>query len=215
MNINRIYADLFTAYNNLEIASDEYIIDIAAYHTQQAIEKSLKYYLHNLYGVNEEDANYKIHNIANLIKQICRFDPKFAENNHDLIACANKLTIWEASTRYSHGIISNVKGIKKYLKIADRLYNNIKKIEEERIKNIIEQCKKDPFYIKNIKHEFQNKEIINACLDGCRNCKGVNPSDIIENVNDQYKEITSILKVNGLLQHQTGISFGPIDILQL
>ena len=50
MNINRIKADITTAKLNCypvgNPSNDEFMYDISAYHTQQAVEKCLKYLLH-------------------------------------------------------------------------------------------------------------------------------------------------------------------------
>ena len=63
MNLNRIKADILTAKNNLSPVgnptNDEYLYDISAYHAQQAVEKILKYILHDIYGVDDTQKNSK------------------------------------------------------------------------------------------------------------------------------------------------------------
>ena len=89
MNIKRIEADIQTAKYNISDSNnptnDEFLYDIAAYHTQQAIEKTLKYYLHNVYGEDDTSKPFRTHNISTLLLKINKYDPEFTEKHQDLI----------------------------------------------------------------------------------------------------------------------------------
>ncbi len=193
MNILRIKADIQTAYNNIDplinTTNDGYLIDIAAFHTQQAIEKSLKYFLHNIYGVDEEDRNYKIHSISQLIAFISKFDDKFVDNHKDLLPLTLELNAWEAQTRYNFDVCSDIDKIKEYLKIADRLYHEVLEIENERIAYLSEKCFVDPYCIRDITFEEQTQEIVESTVKGCENIQGLNPMDLREYIADKFLPI--------------------------
>ena len=90
-----IRGDLKSIYKLINpVLSDKAIVDVAAYLTQQAIEKSLKYILSNVYGESEESKDFKIHSITKLIKKISVYDNNFKKNNKDLVINAIKLTSW-------------------------------------------------------------------------------------------------------------------------
>lgn len=66
----RIYADIsLSEYALSDIGNptnDEAMYNLASYHAQQAIEKGLKFYLSAVYGEDENDRRFKIHDIDTL-----------------------------------------------------------------------------------------------------------------------------------------------------
>ena len=117
------------------------------------------------------------------------FNSSFLSNNNELLTSANLITSWEANTRYSNGICSNVNDINKCLSIAKKLYDDIVKIENNRISRDIQECKKNPLYLKNISFENQTQEIIQAALESCQTYEGVNPSDLNNYIDDKFKDL--------------------------
>ena len=68
MNIKKAETDIAIARSILSKGDiSEYEYDAAAYHIQQAIEKSLKYYLSNVYGEDETRTAFKTHKIGTLL----------------------------------------------------------------------------------------------------------------------------------------------------
>ncbi|MBQ7585802.1 MAG: hypothetical protein IJU40_06105 [Desulfovibrionaceae bacterium] len=92
MNIKRIKVDLELAkdilnkiyFNKYTDFDKYYYIDLAAYHLQQSIEKSLKFLLNNIYDLEENVKGYKTHNITSLIDMITLYDKQFKIDNADL-----------------------------------------------------------------------------------------------------------------------------------
>lgn len=60
MVTDRIKADLYTAAMLMDNNDMPFLKDLAAYHTQQALEKCLKYYLNNIYGISKKSEEYFI-----------------------------------------------------------------------------------------------------------------------------------------------------------
>ena len=81
-----------------KVVKDDDFIYLIAYHTQQAIEKSLKYVLHNLHGVDDSTQPFKTHNIMALINQVHK-NTNFVVP-HDVEVHADEIFSWEAGTRY-------------------------------------------------------------------------------------------------------------------
>ena len=50
----------------------------------------------------------------------------------------------------------------------------------------IQKCSENPLFLKEIPCEEQTEAIIQAALDGCRNCSGVNPSDLLEYADNRF-----------------------------
>lgn len=48
---------------------DEGIYDIAAYHVQQAIEKELKYLLHDIYGADDNSRSFRTHDLSDVFEK--------------------------------------------------------------------------------------------------------------------------------------------------
>lgn len=129
MNIQRIKADIdnvkiiLSGYGNP--TNDEYLLDIAAYHTQQAIEKCLKYYLHDVYKEDDTKKKFKTHNLSTLALWLSSYDKNFMENHEGLIDLLDEVTNWEASSRYGESIISTRKDINKAITYAEELYKEV------------------------------------------------------------------------------------------
>lgn len=130
MNIERIEADIKTARNNISSqgnpTNDEYMYDISAYHTQQAVEKELKFILHNYYKVDDTQRSFRTHNISTLLIMVNQNDNTFIANHSDLVNISDKLTEWEASTRYGENLVAVKSEICNALDIADTLLKEIK-----------------------------------------------------------------------------------------
>ena len=106
--------------------NDEGLSDIAAYHAQQAIEKELKYVLHDLCGADETQRKFKTHTIPALISQVEEYNVNIPD---DVKVIAFDLTEWEASTRYPGGAASNreeiADAIRAYEMLAKHIEENI------------------------------------------------------------------------------------------
>ena len=118
----RIRSDIKDANNILKSDdSDEYDIDLASYHVQQAIEKCLKYILHNIYGVDNTTRQFKIHNIGTILDKIEEFEQGFKTTHQDIADLASDITNWEASTRYEDDPVSIKEDVEKVLSLAEKL----------------------------------------------------------------------------------------------
>ena len=135
MKIQRIQADIKTAKNNISPqinnTNDEYLYDIAAYHTQQAIEKELKYLLHDIYGEDNTTKKFKTHNISSLLLMLNNYEPDFIKNHPDIVNISDELTNWEASTRYGENLVATRDSINNALTYADALLKEIQSREKE------------------------------------------------------------------------------------
>ena len=134
MNINRIRTDIGVARNCISPVgnptNDEYYYDIAAYHTQQALEKCIKYYLSDIYTVDETSKEYKTHNIATLILMLTQLDKgAFLSQFPEVIKIADKATKWEASCRYGESLFSTKQDIEYVLNITEQIFQTIQEIE--------------------------------------------------------------------------------------
>lgn len=128
MNIHRIRADITTARNNLSHegnpTNDEYLYDVAAYHAQQAVEKTLKYFLHNVYGVDDTSKQFKTHNISTLLIMINSHDANFISNHQKLADLSDEITSWEASTRYGENLVATKNTIIEVLDYCESIISN-------------------------------------------------------------------------------------------
>ena len=87
------------AYNP---SNDEGLLDICGYHIQQAVEKTLKYILHDMNGVDDTTRRFRTHDIVSLIVMV---ESETAVVIPDAIKqIAVLLTQWEVTTRYPSGI---------------------------------------------------------------------------------------------------------------
>ncbi|MCD7709106.1 MAG: HEPN domain-containing protein [Clostridiales bacterium] len=103
--------------------NDEMLTDLAAYHAQQGIEKSLKYLLSTFGGIDETDKKFRTHQIPTLIalvKQYCQF-----EVPDELVNMAPKISSWEAKTRYDDSPIAYIDEINHAIKLYDSMYADI------------------------------------------------------------------------------------------
>ncbi|MBR4747583.1 MAG: HEPN domain-containing protein [Desulfovibrio sp.] len=107
-------------------------VDVAAYYVQQAIEKSLKCFLHNIYGVDDTTRSFRIHNIATLFNELERFNSDFSEKYQDLRTVSVAVSNWEALSRYEEWRCSTRTEVLAALGIAERLYEDIRAIDAER-----------------------------------------------------------------------------------
>lgn len=134
MNIKRIEADITTARNNISEngnpTNDEYLYDISAYHTQQAVEKCLKYLLHDVYGEDDTTRQFKTHNISTLLLKLNQYDKDFLSNHQELVEWSDEITSWEASTRYGTDLVATKNKINEVLNYTDTLIEEIKGYEK-------------------------------------------------------------------------------------
>lgn len=139
MNINRIKTDITLAECGINpainITNDEYLYDASAYHIQQAIEKSLKYILHNIYGEDDTTKKFKTHNISSLIIMLNSYDSDFINNHPDIVNIADEITKWEASSRYGESIVSTRNDIMEAIKYAKNLYDEILDYNKDKVKD--------------------------------------------------------------------------------
>ena len=128
MNIQRIKADISTARNNLSPegnpTNDEYLYDVAAYHAQQAVEKILKYILHDQYGVDDTTKQFKTHNISTLLIMVNAHDADFITNHKKLVDLSDEITNWEAATRYGEDLVAAKETIIDVLDYCDIILAN-------------------------------------------------------------------------------------------
>lgn len=129
MNTNRIKADIKNAKRILtDEDCTEYDVDMAAYHIQQAIEKSLKYYLHDIYGEDDTTRRFRTHDIATLIGRCEEYELSI---DGDLKHLAEDITEWEACCRYDGDVAADKETAEKALTLAEELYEKIEKTEKQ------------------------------------------------------------------------------------
>lgn len=138
MNSEMINVDITIAETCLSSANDELFYNAAAYHLQQAIEKGIKFYLHNIYGVSDTDKKYMTHNIPSLLLQLGKYDKDFINNHGDIVEIADDLTEWEASSRYYSDIVSTRAELIKTVGIAKNFLAEIRQLEKQSREN--EEC---------------------------------------------------------------------------
>ena len=138
MNYKIIKADIQTASLNISPygnpTNDECMYNIAAYHAQQAIEKCLKYYLHDVYGVDDSTRRFRTHNISTLLLDLSAFDPLFIEKHPVTVSYADDLSMWEATSRYGDSLVATRHMIEEVLQDADIMYRDIAERELQREK---------------------------------------------------------------------------------
>ena len=129
---SEINADLVLAKYSISAegnpANDEAILNEAAYHTQQAVEKILKFYLRDVYGEDETEKSFRIHNIATL-------ETRLIDHGHtipqELIDNADEITAWEAESRYGHSLVTTKEKICTVIQVAEKLLEEVKAKEAE------------------------------------------------------------------------------------
>ncbi|MBR3107928.1 MAG: HEPN domain-containing protein [Clostridia bacterium] len=99
--------------------NDEYILDIAAYHVQQGIEKCLKYVLHDLSGADDSQKRFRTHNLLALIalteEETAYIVPQEIKN------IAAMVTSWESSARYGSSPVAAKEQIASVIGLYDML----------------------------------------------------------------------------------------------
>ena len=108
--------------------NDEGLYDIAAYHAQQAIEKELKYILHDIFGADDTLRKFKTHFIPDLVSQVEEYNFSVPDDVKDI---AYDITEWEASTRYPGGGTSDRNEIAE----AIHVFENLAKYVEDVVEN--------------------------------------------------------------------------------
>ena len=108
--------------------NDEAMYNQAAYHAQQAIEKGLKFYLRDVYGEDEKDRKFRIHDIDTLCARLK--DRYHHLVDEEIVARADEITDWEANSRYRHSLVSARADIETVLAAGERILADIKRIEE-------------------------------------------------------------------------------------
>lgn len=134
MNISKTAPDIKVAESIINGEnSDAYDYDAAGYHIQQAIEKSLKYYLSNVYGENENENRFRTHNIGTLLARCYEHGMTSDDFPEGLSSLADEITLWESGSRYGEETVSDVDDLKTALSYAKELYENVKmRVNEKR-----------------------------------------------------------------------------------
>lgn len=175
--------------------NDESMVDLASFHAQQAIEKILKYYLNNNYGIDETSKEFKIHDIEKLLLKIDEFDKNFKESNVDLHEISVELTSWSVVSRYGKSYISNIKTIKSALDIADRLYDDI-------LTNLYDYKKRYEIGCNGYAHvkETQAERILDKLLKQKNNLENNNSQLKINKINKRISKIEIIKNNKNILK---------------
>ncbi len=100
-------------------SNDEGVLDIAAYHVQQGIEKELKHIMHDICGVPDDTRVFRTHVIDDLIDQV-ETQTSFVVPD-DVKEIALNLTNWEAQSRYPNSIASTLDEITTAIEIFEDL----------------------------------------------------------------------------------------------
>ena len=129
---SEIYADMVLAKYGISPegnpTNDEAIISEAAYHTQQAVEKYLKFYLRDVYGEDETQKRFRIHNISTLATRLADHGHQVSQ---EIIDNADELSEWEANSRYGHSVVTTREKISEMLDLLDTLLEEVKSKEVE------------------------------------------------------------------------------------
>lgn len=99
--------------------NDERMTDLAAYHAQQAIEKLLKYVLHDGIGADNIAREFKTHNLFYLIDRIERESDFIVPDS--LKEMADEITDWEANSRYGESFVSEKNKIQSAVEVYGQL----------------------------------------------------------------------------------------------
>ncbi len=114
---------------------DEYAVTAAAYHMQQAIEKTLK----GLILIHGETPEFT-HNIAKLRVCLERLGIELPEELEDI---SDTLTSWGATLRYDPFIDFSYRKYTKAKNIYERLYKDLKQ-EINMVQNAMEEIHEEP-----------------------------------------------------------------------
>lgn len=133
MRLDKAEADIYLAKLALSPignpTNDEMLIDLAAYHVQQGIEKALKHILSDICGFDETSRQYRTHNITTLI-MLVETHCNFAVSD-DLKLNAHDITSWEANSRYNDCMVTAKSDILNAIKLYDSLKKQIIEFEEK------------------------------------------------------------------------------------
>ena len=132
-------------------SNDEVLIDCAAYHTQQAVEKELKYILHDLLGVDDTTPAFKTHRIADIIVSIEEQGYQIPDSIKEI---AHDLTEWESSSRYNSDIVAEHNEISSAIGKYDELVDTANSIENE-LEQIENDISNDDYDIDNDFDDFE------------------------------------------------------------
>ena len=128
MNIDKTRVDLKLADMILKDKdSDPYEIDGAAYHVQQAIEKSFKYYLSNIYGDKEDTKAFKTHSLGILYARCLEHGMKKGDFPEGLLDMLEDISTWEAGARYGEETVSEREDVERAYDMAKEMFDTIKK----------------------------------------------------------------------------------------
>ena len=123
--------------------NDELMYDNTAYHIQQCYEKTYKYIMHDLNGVDDTTRRFRNHDITSLINQV--------EEDTDFVVCDNlksyaeELTGWEANCRYPSSTYTSRQEIEETIRTYDILVEDIKEYIQERLVNAVRD-NNEPLY---------------------------------------------------------------------
>ena len=153
--------------------NDEMLTDIAAYHTQQAIEKALKYKIEML-GMSYK----KNHDLVGLIQVL--------ENNNfhvdkELRDRAYTISNWEAESRYSDSFSVVKSSVEDALKLYEQLRDTILRSTnptsisyEERVNNTLRNMGISKFTYEDLKKFLPSTELdddsLHAVVQSIVNC---------------------------------------------
>lgn len=122
----RVSRMLLSSENNP--TNDEGLYDLAAYHAQQAVEKTLKHVLHDKYGMDDSARSFRIHDIADLIQMV---EEHASESGAvvtipDMIKLtAAEISAWEANSRYGDNLVVVREDIARTLDLCEQMIAEI------------------------------------------------------------------------------------------
>ena len=102
------------------------MIDMAAFHVQQAIEKTLKHIIQTKAGISETDKGYKTYDLVSLIVMI--------EERTDFVvpdalkSIASDVTGWEASSRYGGSYTGTLSEIRQAIDLYRELRAEVERV---------------------------------------------------------------------------------------
>lgn len=114
--------------------NDEYILDIAAYHAQQAIEKCLKHVLHDLCGVDDTAREFKTHQLIALIVLTEERTPYAVPQEIKDVAAV--VSSWESRTRYGQSPAAAKAQIEDALRRYDSFREDVLAFEQSMRKTV-------------------------------------------------------------------------------
>ena len=144
MNIDKIKVDLKFAEMILnDKGSNSYEIDGAAYHVQQAVEKSLKYYLSNVYGDKEDTKAFKTHSLGILYARCLEHGMKKDDFPEGLTDLLEDISSWEAGARYGEETVSEREDVEKAHDMAKEMFTKVEELEHKENLTAIDSKEKE------------------------------------------------------------------------